>query len=326
MTPWVDIHAHFNPPMTEEETIRRWESMRQADFMVPEPYVWTPEATLDYMDRAGIAMQMLSNIPKTLDALRLSNNYAASLAKKYPTRFGFLAALPTDDAEACLDELRRTADDVEGSVGMKADGFAVTAVYNGVMLSDPSLDPVWEELNRRQASVFCHPNAYGPSSLGRPAPLIEVAFETARVAVDLIYTAHMRRFPNVKLALAHCGGALPALSGRILALGTEAWVPNPNKITRAEIAEHLKMLWLDTAGNTASPSTLQPGLGMVGHVHVVYGSDCGVPCTTEETAEENRLTLLAFKGLSKDQIDEIGGNALKLFPAAAERLRREGKP
>lgn len=34
-------------------------------------------------------MQMLSNIPKKLYELKASNDFGASLAKKYPKRFGF---------------------------------------------------------------------------------------------------------------------------------------------------------------------------------------------------------------------------------------------
>ncbi|KAJ3802314.1 amidohydrolase 2 [Lentinula aff. detonsa] len=322
MAPWIDIHAHFSPPMAESEQFSRWQAMRSEAFLVPTPsrLGWDPESTLTYMDRAGITMQMLSNIPITLDTLKASNDYAASLVAKYPTRFGFLAALPTDNAEACLAEIARCVDG-EGINGVKADGFAVTAAYKGTaLLSSPTLNDVWADLDRRHAGVFCHPYAYAPASLGRPAPLIEVAFETARVAVDLLYSAHFRNYPNVKLCLAHCGGALPALSGRLLALGTEAWVPNPNSITKTEMEEQLKRLYLDTAGNTASKSTLQPGLGLVGHKHIVYGSDCGVPCTTELTAEANRYTLLNYDGLTKEEIEEVGQNALQLFPQVKLRL------
>ncbi|KAE9400071.1 amidohydrolase 2 [Gymnopus androsaceus JB14] len=318
MTPWIDIHAHFSPPISESENLSRWHARRSECFMVPLPnqFLWDARRTLDYMDRAGITMQMLSNIPTTsLSALQASNDFAASLVAQYPTRFGFLAALPTDDPEACLAEISRCADG-EGINGVKADGFAVTAAYKGTaLLSSPSLDDVWAELDRRKAGVFCHPWAQGPANFGRPAPLIEVAFETTRVAVDLLYSAHFRRHPNVKLCLAHCGGALPALSGRLLALGTEAWVPNPNGMTKEEMEEQLRALYLDTAGNT-----LQPGLGLVGHKHIIYGSDCGVPCTTEATAEANRQSLLAFEGLTKEEIEEIGQNALRLFPRVKERL------
>ena len=310
---WLDVHAHFTPPQTPEQLEARWQAMRAEKFMVPEPYVWDAEQTLAHMDRAGIAMQLLSNIPMALDALRASNDYGASLVRKHPHRFGLLAALPTNDASAALAEIER------GSRVLSADGFAVTCCYQGVYLGDAQLDPVWTELDRRRATVFCHPNAYAPSSRGRPAPLIEVAFETARTMVDMLYAGTFRRFPNIRFVVAHCGGALPALSGRVLALGTEAWVPNPNGLTRAEMKETLARLYVDTAA-TATEHTLAPALSMTTCDHIVYGSDCGVPCSTEETLMNNLASLRAFKGLTAAEIEAIGHNAKRLFPNAAERL------
>lgn len=159
MTPWIDIHAHFSLPISESENLSQWHALQAACFLAPSPdqLLWDPQATIDYMDRAGIAMQMLSNIPITLSALKASNDYAAGLVAKYPTRFGFLAALPTDDPEACLAEISRCMDG-EGINGVRADGFAVTAAYKGhALFSSPSLDNVWAELDRRKAGVFCHP-------------------------------------------------------------------------------------------------------------------------------------------------------------------------
>ena len=183
--------------------------------MVPELYEWTPESTLAYLDKAGIAMQMLSNLPKQLDALKESNDYASSLVRRYPSRFGLLAALPTDNPEAALAEIDRVTNKLH------ADGFAVTCNYNRIYLGNPILIPVWTELDRRNAVVFVHPDAYAPASIGRPSPLIEVAFETARTVVDILYTGLFRQFPNITFILAHSGGALPVLSGRLQLLGTK---------------------------------------------------------------------------------------------------------
>lgn len=311
-TGWIDIHGHFTPPTSPEDREKRWHTMREAKFLVPEPFEWTPESTLAYLDKAGIAMQMLSNLPKQLDALKESNNYAASLVKKYPNRFGLLAAIPTDNPEAALAEINRA------SHGLHADGFAVTCNYNGVLLGDTSLDPVWTELNRRHAVVFVHPDAYAPASLGRPSPLIEVAFETARTVVDMLYAGLFRSFPKITFILAHCGGALPVLSGRLKLLGTEPWVPNPNNLTQAEIQEQLASLYLDTAAT--APTGMAPALHMVSPDHLVYGADCGVPCSTESTMEANKKAVLEYEGLSRSQRDAIGRNVLSLFPAAAARL------
>ena len=312
---WIDIHAHFYPPEPDEVRAARLARMREGCWCVEHAPTWSLEATLAYMDRTGIQMQMLSNIPKTLDALRASNDYAAALVRQHPARFGLLAALPTDDPDAALAEVARATTE------LGADGFAVTCRYNDVYLSDARLDPVWAELDRRKAVVFAHPDAYAPGHLGRPAALIEVAFETARTVTDMLYAGLFRRFPDVRFVLAHCGGALPALSGRLLILGLERWVPNPNQVTPSEMRAHLRRLFLDTAAT--SPTALGAALQMTRVEQLVYGSDCGVPCTTDATMQANIEALLGFKGLSESEIQGIGRNALALFPAAAERISRE---
>src|ERR1700749_3311655 len=179
---WIDVHAHFYPPKSETQRETRWHAMREACWCTKQPPSWDPAEILAYMDRRGIQLQLLSNIPKTLEALQRSNDYAAGLVRQHPTRFGLLAALPTDDPDAAFAEIRRGADD------LGADGFAVTCRYNGVYLSDPSLDPVWAELDRRRATVFAHPDAYAPPSFRRPNTVIDVAFETAQTITDMIYT------------------------------------------------------------------------------------------------------------------------------------------
>ena len=310
---WIDVHAHFMVPQTREQLHASWQARCARCFVSKEPFEWTVEGALDHMDRNGIAMQMLSSIPKTLDALRASNEYAADIVARHPTRFGLLAALPTDDADAALAEIGRSED------VLRADGFAVTCNYNGVYLGDPGLDRVWAELDRRRAVVFMHPDAYAGPSMGRPIALLEVAFETARTVVDMVYAALLRRFPNIRFVVAHCGGALPAVSGRLMLLGAEEWVPNPHGLTRDDIRDQLGGLYFDTAA-TATEHTLGPALAVTTYDHIVYGSDCGVPCSTEETMRRNRQALLASRLLDRSQVQFIGRNALNLFPNAAARL------
>ena len=310
---WIDVHAHFMVPQTDEELKRSAIARCERCFLVPELYQWTAEAALDHMDRNGIAMQLLSNIPKSLKALRDSNEHGASIVASHPSRFGLLLALPTDDPDACLEEIDRTEK-------LKADGYAVTCRYNDVYLSDPRLEPVWRELQRRDATVFVHPDAYAEPSMGRPTALLEVAFETTRTIVDMLYAGIFRRSPRIKFVVAHCGAALPALAGRLLLLGTESWIPNPQGITRAEMKEQLARLYLDTAA-TGSANSLAPALAMTTADHLVYGSDCGVLCSSEATMQENLRTLRAFPALTMAEINQIGRAALKLFPSIANRVR-----
>ncbi|MBE7180328.1 MAG: amidohydrolase family protein, partial [Terriglobus roseus] len=274
-TGWLDVHGHFFMPDQLEPA--NWERFMRAfvksdNFLVPEGYRWTLDDTLQDMDRNGVQMQILSYLPLDIPKLRQANDYAASIVKGNPTRFGYFAALPTEDPRACLDEIDRV---LKEGADVQPDGFAVTACRKGIYFSDPSLLPVWEKLESLGAVVFMHPMAYGAPKDGRPLPVIEVAFETARVATDMVYRKLPIKFPNVKVILAHSGGALPALSGRLQLLGTEPWVPNEEGVTAEEMGRQLASFYVDTAAT--AETGLQPAVKMCGPEHVIYGADCGVP-------------------------------------------------
>src|ERR1700685_3109198 len=188
--------------------------MQQACWSTKQPPSWDPNEILAYMDRRGVQLQLLSNITpdaKTLDDVRRVNAVAPSLGRQHPTRFGMLAFLPTDDPKACLSEIPRAADKLD------TDGLAVTCRYNSVFLSDRTLGSGGSELARTRATVFAHPSPSGPCSFGRPNTLIDVAFETAQTVTEMIYSGCFRRFPNIRFIIAHCGGGVSALLGRLLA-------------------------------------------------------------------------------------------------------------
>ncbi|MFI0481408.1 amidohydrolase family protein [Actinomadura sp. 9N215] len=313
----IDIHAHFTPPSTEEQRVRAWQAMLGQGVYFPEPYEWSLERTLAYMDASGTAMQMLSNIPGGLPALRASNDYGAFLVKSHPSRFGLLAALPTDDPEAAVTEAERARE------ALHADGFAVTTQYNGVYLGDESLTPLWARLDEWGAVVFVHPDARLPPTLDHPAPLYEVAFDTARTVFDMVFRKVFARYPNITFVIAHCGGAFPALTGRLRLLGNEPWVPQG--VTAQEIDEQTSSLYVDTAA-TAFPQSLLPAKATVGAGHILYGSDWGAPCTTESSAESNRSSLLRCGALSPAEARDVGGRALDLFPRAAQRIANAPEP
>jgi predicted TIM-barrel fold metal-dependent hydrolase len=148
--------------------------------------------------------------------------------------------------------------------------------------------------------------------------VIDVAFETAQTVTDMVYTGLFRRFPNIRFIMAPCGGAFPAVSGRLLTLGLENWVANPEGITPVEMRQHMRRLYLDTAATM--PTGLAAALAMTSLDKIVYGSDCGVPCTTDATMDANLDALFNQTGLSAEQVRSIGHNALNLFPSVAGRL------
>ncbi len=165
--------------------------------------------------------------------------------KAYPKRFGLMAMLPLGDVGRAVAEIRRATEE------LGAEGFAALSNSDGVYLGDPRFGPVWAELDRLGATLFIHPTTrgYGDLALGRTGALIEAPFDTARTVVDMLYAGVFRHYPRFNLLLAHGGGALPSLAGRVANFGDGArgWVANPQRITAAEMCAAFARFYYDTA-------------------------------------------------------------------------------
>lgn len=122
---------------------------------------WSEESHLELMDKLNIQKSILSisspgthlvpgDIKLAAKIARESNQYAADLKKRKPDRFGYFASLPIPDIETCLKEIELAS--TEG-----CDGFVMLTNGHGTYPGDTALDPIFDELNRRQAIIFFHP-------------------------------------------------------------------------------------------------------------------------------------------------------------------------
>jgi len=308
---WIDAHGHFVAPGTG---VGRAPGTEEG-----KAWAFAPETSIAYMDRTGVAAQIVSNCnPITSnDAIVASNTYGASLVAAYPTRFGFLTQLPMADPALAVAEIRRGAD------VLGAEGFAVLSNFGGVYLGDPRFEPVWAELDRLEATLFIHPTTrgYETTRLGRTGALIEAPFDTARTVVDMLYAGVFRRHERFNVILAHGGGALPALAGRLMTLGPEplGWVANPNRITAPEMRETFARFYYDT-GLAGTTHSLDPVLDVTTPDHVLYGADFGAPCTHISVCDFHLASVRAYKRLSAAQREALGTNVLALFPRFAKRI------
>jgi predicted TIM-barrel fold metal-dependent hydrolase len=146
----IDVHHHMMPSFVD-----LWASRE-----------WSPQVSLEAMDRFGTETAILSvtgiqplfadlfydgsERAKTL--IRRMNDYGAKLAADYPKRFGFFAALPMPDPDACLKEIGYAFDT------LKCDGVTMFTDTGDKWPGDPLFRPVFEELNRRKAVLFFHPS------------------------------------------------------------------------------------------------------------------------------------------------------------------------
>ena len=101
-----------------------------------------------------------ADIEATRGMIRHCNEYGAQLVRDHPGRFGLFAALPLADVEGSLREIDYAFD------VLKADGVGLLTSYGNRWPGHPDFDPVFEELNRRKAVAFFHPNV--PTCCARP--------------------------------------------------------------------------------------------------------------------------------------------------------------
>lgn len=271
----IDLHSHFVTPSYVDAA--RAAGHAHPDGMPGWPD-WDPDRHLELMDACGIATSVLSiSSPGTHfgddpAARRLSrevNEAGATLHADHPERFGHLASLPLPDVDGALAEAAYALDE------LGSDGVTVETNVGGHYLGDPAFTPLWSELDRRGAVVFVHPTSpphAAALTAGRPRPMLEFVFDTARTYTDLVLSGTLARFPEIRWIATHGGGALPLLADRIelfrTAFGTGEGDPVP---------EQLQTLWFDTAG-TPFPHQVPILERTLGVERLVYGSDfCWTP-------------------------------------------------
>lgn len=306
----IDVHHHFLPPQYLQE------APAVAD--VQRVYAWSPERTLDEMDRNGVAASMLSFPTPSLwfpgaeparRLARLCNDYSAGLVRDHPTRFGLFAGLPTlQDTVGCLHEIAYAYDT------LKTDGVAVMTSYEGRYLGDALFAPVWEELNRRKAVVFVHPtNPECCTAIpnGVPPGFGEYPFDTARTVMSLWTGEALQKWPDLRFIFSHGGGGLPMIADRIDYFGR----PQPDgKPPIHDALAFIKLLYFDTA-NAAGPAALAATRALADPTHILFGTDYPyVP--TRRNADyltQARLTPAERRGIER-------GNALTLLAGLRSRL------
>jgi predicted TIM-barrel fold metal-dependent hydrolase len=280
---------------------------------------WTPEAALAYMDRQGIAAQVVS-MPMAFAGsdedpefgtrvCRMINDGNAELIAKHPGRFGAFASLPADGPEQALAELAYALDE------LGLDGVVLTSNVVGHYFGDPFLEPVLAELERRQVPVFVHPvdsPCIEVLGFGRPSSIVEFPFDTARNITNGLYTGFFQRHPGIRLILAHCGGALPTLGWRIGEHTVMGRGPNDADIDPTHVAEVLRGLYYETA-LAGSANSLLPALEVTTADHILFGTDW--PAAPEPTVVRNIANLTTFDGFTADELRGVErDNALRLFP------------
>ncbi len=300
----IDVHHHLSPPAYIARLAPRMP-------LAPLQSGWTVAKTVEDMDRAGIRTAMLSvtspgfwfgDAAEARDLVRASNEYGQSLVRDHGARFGHFAALPLPDVDGAL-EATRHALDVLG-----ADGVALFTSYQGKYLGDASFAPLFEELNRRRAVVYTHPNTSlccANVQLGIPEPAIEFGTDTTRTIASWIFGGFAQRFPDIRIIFSHAGGTLGALVERFDFLARQG--PNRERFPGG-IRPLLRALFYDTA-QASDPAPMAALRYIVPISQVLFGTDFPY-----RRGAENVEGLAALGWPAEELLAVESRNALRLLP------------
>jgi aminocarboxymuconate-semialdehyde decarboxylase len=191
------------------------------------------------------------------------NDELATYVADAPDRLLGLGSVPLGWPVAA-GEARRALDDL----GLA--GIAIGTRGAGRDLDDPVNDDLWALLSERRTFVFLHPS--GVPDPHRQADfwlpqLVGYPMETALAVARMVFGRVLERFP-LNLCLAHGGGCLPSLRGR-LDMGWER--KDVARTTAVKPSEFTDELYYDTA--VFSPTLLRRLVEDVGAEHVLLGTD-----------------------------------------------------
>lgn len=302
----IDVHAHFLPAAYRDALVRHGHEQPDGFPQIPE---WSVEEHLAAMDRVGIERSILSiSSPgvhlgdEAVDLARAVNEEGRRAVVDHPGRFGLFASLPLHDVDAALAEIAHASD------RLHVDGFALLTNVGGTYLGDASLEPVFQELDRRRSRVFVHPTSppcWEHTSLGRPRPMVEFLFDTTRAIVDLILGGTIARYPGIDLIVPHAGATLPMVADRvsvfslILDVGPEV-----------DVLRDLGRLHFDLAGYPL-PRQLDALLTLTSPEHLHYGSD--YPFTPEFAVADSRERLAGVGDPPGALLDALRTNTERLL-------------
>jgi len=302
----IDVHHHLFPPPFVAQLIEHEHYLARG-----VARTWTPQVSLDDMDRAGVATAITSITAPGFALLgrerlfavnRECNEYGARMSAEHRGRFGLFASLPLPDVDASLREIGHALD------VLKAEGIGLLTSYGDKWLGDAALAPVMDELDRRHALVYVHPTT--PDCCRNLLPgvadwVIEFPADTARTIASLLFSGTAARCRNIRFIFAHVGGILPLVTEHLVRAAEvdkalAANVPNG-------VRSQLRDFHYDTALR-AHPVGMFGALHTVGIERLLFGSDA--PLRTSQSQVEG----LRASGLGEADLRKVEfGNARRLL-------------
>ena len=321
----VDFHNHFYPPAYLDALRSGSSAVEVTIDQDGNPRIYYPgdyniavpgHRDIDYREQVlkehGVDTQVLTlttpgtHVETPATAARfatLVNDAFAEVARTKPGRFTALATLPLNDVAASVKELERACT----QLGFR--GAMLFSNVNGAGLNEEQFLPLYEAANQLGAVLYIHPtHPVGVEAMTDfwLMPLVGFLMDTTLAAAKIVFSGIPERFPKIRWALCHLGGAIPYLAER-LDRGFEAFSECRANIPRKP-SEYLREFYYDTVN--FNPAAIQLAIGFAGVDHILAGSDYphqigSIPKMIE-----------SIRGLDVSESDRaaiFGGNAVRLL-------------
>jgi aminocarboxymuconate-semialdehyde decarboxylase len=321
----IDFHNHYYPPAYLDALRSGSSTVRVTIDAEGNPCLHYPgdynvavpgHRDIDYRERAliehGIDTQVITlttpgtHVETPQTAIRLAslvNDAFADVIPRKQGRFTALATLPLNDPRASVAEFERATRQ------LRLPGAMLFSNVNGVALADQRFWPLYEAANDQAAVLYIHPT--NPVNVEAMAeywlmPLTGFLFDTTLAAAHLVFSGVVERFPRIRWALCHLGGAIPYLVER-LDRGFHAFDDCRAHISKPP-SEYLKHFYYDTVN--FNPRAIELAIDFAGVDHILAGSDYphqigSIPKMLE--------SVQALNVAESDRAAILAGNAAKLL-------------
>ena len=310
----IDIYSHITPQKfidTFSKKFYDWEKAIGHAAEYGRPTLNDVEARLRLMDTYDDYVQVLVPSQTTFepflnpqDAAEMAmvfNDATAELVNKYPDKFIAAAAvIPQYNLDAAIKEIDRTI----GQMGFK--GILIRTPifyyeearprekgpnYDTIRPIDiPEFIAIYEKMAQYDLPIWIHPEGqtgipvYPGEKRGKYGiyHVLGWPIESAIAMSRLVCSGVLRKYPNLKFIIHHCGsGIVPALGNRIAnefdkyiaGGGIKFDRPEDNPFTLKNAADYYKMFYADTALYGGDPGGLMCGHSFFGPEHVVFATD-----------------------------------------------------
>jgi predicted TIM-barrel fold metal-dependent hydrolase len=312
----IDFQHHFTPRELIKEDPGQGRIIHFDENGAPSYTIHSLLYDLDehirMMDLAGIDAALLTSAAgmcADLEKSRLVNDKAKRAERDHPGRFIGAAHVHPLGGRDALRELARCAQE------LGFQGVVITSETDGLYLDAEQFEPFWTEAERLGLFVFVHPalrlneskqfDGYDTArSVGRE-------FSLVMATIRLINSGVFDRHPSLTLHMAHLGGGLAALLGRIRSYqDKEFWgtLGHPRHGTKPahDFDHYLRHNFVfDTAGFCGAIGAVKAALVEIPASRIVFATDYPQEIRSRE-AVRDFVREIAALGRDGEQI--LAGN------------------